>query len=1003
MGRLRKLLIDTLLAMSAAFMLFMVSGGSAQASSFGAGSTQQSGTQGNYSGMSLTFKGQGFRVYLCQDVAQLAPGGQIQGYSSLAGALDSIAASSPRCFVLFNGAVSSAVRWDYASNSKVTISASGGFRMPDGSSFQFQDGVGATTFTSTKYANGSGAGYLNIKCAPLGEVANFQSFASSVFGAGYADYSKAVVIFEPFMLMHSSATGEDIAFTWAGTYHSAKMSGGATGVAGTGQLSFLNTDTGFSGVIGSHVNMTTGYLANYGGLRQVMLLNVAQNIQPKSDRSGFVAYGPGAGNVLSGAAVAPAVADADFVLQEWELNHVYDTILGASTLLGSGTAVKVNGNQFTVDPAELNGTAFDCGTAYTGELVSDAESYSVKISEKSAYGDVVGADNASPGKYLWKVGHATWSRPELRTGQVVDTSGGGGQVIDYGLNLIRPWFNDYNGVADKRVVSQMTPAGNSGYLSGTLRLTFGLKPASAPAQVPYMSTARMLLDKKLSDTFSFGGVYDVTGGTVHYCAEDRTINCAQNHDSSTGHMDWVSCPQSEATRTTTDPATGATYYWKQGWVSGDPGWNHEKTIRAAKTGCHVFEPLLVSGSARSEFTFTMTCQAYKYMVAPYDASTPPVGVADRRVTDDANGGDYNKEFKFCQVSDPGIILKFYPEVTMTYYTSDGGRHEVETIGEELRTAYAPMLLMYRIKGNDGLKGVVSSDTAVGGAASQNTGNVVALTAGGDFTVKAESQATLSLYGYCLDVLEPGECGWTQNIKGAWGDAGKSTIKAAFVSWASGMVSPRSYQADLRMRIGTNKYVNFSATVGRFSKGVSSPTESVFPIKVENGAVVNDVGYQSLLSALQADYGESGISGQQIFDGAGFGDAVLSAIESSNGSMNGSSSNYYGGSHWYDEAVRYLCVRRYAVDDIRFGNIIAQDKLDLGSAANESLTYANKAGAFDCTIYFDGTDIGGYTMSTVYNASNMADAVAAGNVIFSNVHIKNADFKVTQSTTSSGGR
>ena len=67
-----------------------------------------------------------------------------------------------------------------------------------------------------------------------------------------------------------------------------------------------------------------------------------------------------------------------------------------------------------------------------------------------------------------------------------------------------------------------------------------------------------------------------------------------------------------------------------------------------------------------------------------------------------------------------------------------------------------MLLLYRLESADSdARGTVYTDTAVGGAASLGT-NKVALTAGGDFTVKADTKMTINLYGYALDIIEPSD-------------------------------------------------------------------------------------------------------------------------------------------------------------------------------------------------------------------------------------------------------
>ena len=89
------------------------------------------------------------------------------------------------------------------------------------------------------------------------------------------------------------------------------------------------------------------------------------------------------------------------------------------------------------------------------------------------------------------------------------------------------------------------------------------------------------------------------------------------------------------------------------------------------------------------------------------------------------------------------------------------------------------MTLYRVTGaSNPVKGVVNSDTAVGGDAglTSQKGGPLALTAGGDFTVKADTNMEINLYGYALDLIEPGDAGYDavtlgNDVKAGWGNSG----------------------------------------------------------------------------------------------------------------------------------------------------------------------------------------------------------------------------------------
>ena len=168
--------------------------------------------------------------------------------------------------------------------------------------------------------------------------------------------------------------------------------------------------------------------------------------------------------------------------------------------------------------------------------------------------------------------------------------------------------------------------------------------------------------------------------------------------------------------------------------------------------------------------------------------------------------------------------------------------------------------------------------------------------------------------------------------------------------------------------------------------------------------------------MASDYGCSVGEAEALFETSEMKQAVFKAIEHDNSAINKSAPAKYVGdtfhepdlssmlgnsSHWYDEEVRVFVIRRFMTPAARVLNIIAQDKMDLGTSM-ESLG-SDMVGSFNLNVWFDGNcytrAVEEYRPGT--SGDNKSSALAAGNLIVSGVDVDGADFNITNATTATG--
>lgn len=685
---------------------------------------------------------------------------------------------------------------------------------------------------------------------------------------------------------------------------------------------------------------------------------------------------------------------ADFLLMDYEINHVFDSI--AEKLRkgnGSHTWMKLGTNQATVN-GQVRRTVDCAGDHGPWDDYDTTKYYDVDYQENAGSGPSISMDNAGTKLFLknnGKYGDTWFYRDEIKAGQTLDSRNVADYTVDYAFNLLRRHFKDADGKPDNRIYSLLVEQKvTKEYLDNVLGMYEGMMPKDIAEPVERRdSTARL---RAIQDSTSWTSKFNVTGRQVAYDTESKSHSSRYHDgcDDCSGH----SCHAS---------------------------WN------ALKDG-PALQGYVVGGSGYAEYSWDIISLAHKYRTVniPMGFVNPQPNSFDYRETEDVGGSDSvpeGEQYRSASQISTSTNLEYYPEVPMLGDEVPGPdlTHEYKpiiTIGEEKRKTRTPMLLLYRLESaSPDVTGTVYTDTAVGGSSYLGT-NKVALTAGGDFTVKADTKMTINLYGYAMDIIEPSDPSYAEvtrsnDVKAAWGDMSnnRADLLNTYTQWAGVMLNPNSYQADFEMLSGGKKYNSFSATVGGFTTRASnSKEEGSYPLVFKHGDIDKTAqGYKDFIKQLAQDYACSEAEADALFEASEMKQAVIKSIEHDNSSENKSQAQTIGrdqvqlgsSSHWYDEEVRTIVMRRFMTPQGTFKDIIAQDKMDIGNAMEGN---AIQNGQFRLTLWFDA---GVYTKTfdSVYKpstgSSNKDAKLDDGNIILCGVHVSGADFQLTRSTTATG--
>lgn len=417
------------------------------------------------------------------------------------------------------------------------------------------------------------------------------------------------------------------------------------------------------------------------------------------------------------------------------------------------------------------------------------------------------------------------------------------------------------------------------------------------------------------------------------------------------------------------------------------------------------------------------------------------------------------EYRYATVHrNTGVDLKFYPENYMVYKIGgtvfDSAPYKYAAVMSEVkRTSESSSLYLFKINTdvedeNSVVTGSTYSDTMQGGTSSFGKSQV-SIPAGSDVTILADAtNIKLDLYGYALDLID-GSKDTTMSIgagsnktynsvvksgldvSSAWGNASDHSekLKSNFITWADNILQVENFGADFVLKVNNQvKGANFSATVGKVNHTSGAVEDGVYNIVVENGEIVKSAGaYNNMIQQIAADYDCSTAEAETIFTDSQIYTAIMNAIESSTSNFNTSgqatgvaeswTSTLGNANNWYDEKVRTFVVRRYTNLGNTLSDITATDKLDYSLAPNGDDSGKENAGAgttfnanWYLNIFFNSArkdTVGSLLLenSTYYNPSVSTDISGANNaysVLIKENHVKDADFLIPASSTSSFG-
>lgn len=696
------------------------------------------------------------------------------------------------------------------------------------------------------------------------------------------------------------------------------------------------------------------------------------------------------------------VENGQLELKDYEINYVFPSMTEEAFKIAN--YVTLNKNLWTIDP--FKPAPVNVGFGF--KIYSTKKYYDIVVTESGSSGKTISKDDEldSDKMLLYNKGLVNFdTRKNLLAGRTFKTDDGVNYTVDYAFNLSRGVFGD------RRTVSSIAPQTiKKEFAQKVLDLDYG----DTPKTVRQASTTRdssATVGDKLTDTFKFGSVYKRTGQDIKYSITPATYH----HSHSKGGYCIV---------------------------------HYHKLIKTPNS------PLAfnVNGLSVPRVNLSITSIARKYSTD--DNEDGKCDVSDKasslrqaeKSIDMAEEIHDQKGYSVAFTKNSDITLSFYPEVAMKAYEYSGDNvksrndvieKKVVTVGEKERHAKSSSLYIFNIKkaesGKD-LTGITYSDTAVGGSDASKISDKVALTAGGDFGVSIKkSNFKVNLYGYSLDVINKSKdenmlvredddssskvvIPYTDIINDGsdvysdWGNSSSSSeLLNDFTGWVKNMLDVKNYGVDLNMDLDTKKarsatnVVNFNATIGGFG-GYDVSESGVYPLSIKHGQIEKDVYYKYLINQIASDYDCDEEDAVKVFENSGLYTSVLNAIESDNSTINKSQSDENGvlgsSSHWYDEEVRTIVVRRYKADGISIKNITANDKLDLGDAVTSGSSDKKYDGKFGLTMYFS-KKFTGISPITIYNPAVKATkngAIDSGDVIINNLHINDADFVVTSRTT-----
>ena len=610
----------------------------------------------------------------------------------------------------------------------------------------------------------------------------------------------------------------------------------------------------------------------------------------------------------------------------------------------------------------------------------------------------------------------------------------GNRTLDFAFNFVRSSVDDTRSISGISYGSYSEIGDTNDYLK--ISNKFGVVPT-----VKTTSVGRAQVVGTITETLKFSSIFERTGSENGY--KDGQPD---THQRRVYRYDTV-----------TDSTTGASYQVPVYCSAID--YLHEP-VSNKNAG------LIFNISATNKITYELTGIVYKYQTAELAEGKNSFleGVDMHALGVNANkpAGATKKntnEYRYATVHrNAGVDLKFYPENYMVYKIGetvfDSAPYKYAAVMSEVkRTAESSSLYLFKIDTdvddeNSVITGSTYSDTMQGGTSSFGK-NQVSIPAGSDVTVLADAtNIKINLYGYALDLID-GSKDTTmsigagsnktynsvvksgENVASAWGNASDHSekLKSNFITWADNILQVENFGADFVLKVNNQvKGANFSATVGKVNHNSGAVEDGVYNIVVENGEIVKSAGaYNNMIQQIAADYDCSTDEAETIFTDSQIYTAIMNAIESSTSNFNTSgqatgvaeswTSTLGNANNWYDEKVRTFVVRRYTNLGNTLSDITATDKLDYSLAPNGDDSGKENAGAgttynanWYLNIFFnsarkDTVDSLLLENSTYYDPSVSTDISGANNaysILIKENHVKDADFLIPASSTSSFG-
>jgi hypothetical protein len=361
-------------------------------------------------------------------------------------------------------------------------------------------------------------------------------------------------------------------------------------------------------------------------------------------------------------------------------------------------------------------------------------------------------------------------------------------------------------------------------------------------------------------------------------------------------------------------------------------------------------------------------------------------------------------------------MGFYPEVSMTATVpNDNGEYvtsSVYVLGEKKRSVELSGLYGIKVGSSSEVKGEFASNMiAVDSAASalskkiDSKGNLPVVYAGGDVKVKIESDFSIDLSGFVLDMVRESDGDVYESIVAnaseldkellyTWNTKYNYDVAGQFTKWVEDVKNDLEIKVSLDTSKGSGvEYTDFKVQGGKISGGEVGKSIA-YPLLIQDGAVVQNQGYVDLIAKIGEEYGVKPAEAIEIFNKSGMWQSVASAVESSGDADNSSDKTTvtvndveHKDMPWYDEAVRVFVVRWYDVSPVTVSEIVVNDKVDYNSGP-----------ALDGNPLFTNGYRADWLVSVGFKDGDVA-GIDKGSELLTGAKVEGASFIIPDATTS----